>query len=91
MPAAAYFLVNGDYAAAAGIAAWGAFLSYVADGFVRQLVQKKMGEMHPLISLLGLIVGIMYFGAVGIIVGPLLLAVFILLAKMFREEYAPGW
>lgn len=91
VPAGIFFFLNGDYAAAAGIAAWGAFLSYAADGFVRQLVQKRVGEMHPLISLLGLIVGIMYFGVVGIIVGPLILAVFILLAKMFREEYVPAW
>lgn len=89
--AAIYFGLAGDYVTAVAVAAWGAFLSYIADGYVRQLVQRHMGEMHPLISLLGLIVGITYFGVVGIIIGPLILAVFILLAKMFREEYVPGW
>ncbi len=91
IPAGLYFIFLGDYFTAGAIVAWGAFLSYIADGYVRQLVQKHMGEMHPLISLLGLIVGITYFGIVGIIIGPLILAVFILLAKMFREEYVPRW
>ena len=61
------------------------------QNFVRQRVQKKVGEMHPLISLLGLIIGIAYFGIMGIIIGPLILAVFILMLKMFREEYLEGW
>jgi len=91
IPAGAFYLLTGNYAAGAGIIIWGAFLSYIADGFVRQRVQKKVGEMHPLISLLGLIIGIAYFGIMGIIIGPLILAVFILMLKMFREEYLQEW
>ena len=91
IPAGIYYLLNGDYIAGAGILVWGAFLSYIFDGLVRQQIQKKVGEMHPLISLIGLIIGITYFGVVGIIVGPLILTVFVLMAQMFRDEYVPGW
>ncbi|NYZ77390.1 AI-2E family transporter [Candidatus Micrarchaeota archaeon] len=91
IPAAAYYLITGNYPAGIGILLWGAFLSYIFDGFVRQRVQRQVGEMHPLISLIGLIIGIMYFGVTGIIIGPLILAVFVLMAQMFREEYLPGW
>ena len=91
IPAGIFYLLMGNYAAGAGIMIWGALLSYVADGFVRQRVQRKVGEMHPLISLLGLIIGIAYFGIMGIIIGPLILAVFILMLRMFREEYLEGW
>lgn len=58
---------------------------------MRQRVQSKVGEMHPLISLLGLIIGITYFGIMGIIIGPLILALFVLIVRMFREEYLQGW
>ena len=91
IPAGIFYLVTGNYTAGAGIIIWGAFLSYAADGFVRQRVQKNVGEMHPLISLLGLMIGITYFGITGIIIGPMILAVFILLVKMFKEEYLEGW
>lgn len=91
IPAGIFYLLMGNYTAGMGIILWGAFLSYALDGFVRQKVQKKVGEMHPLISLLGLIIGIAYFGVMGIIIGPLMLAVFILMLKMFREEYLKGW
>ena len=91
IPAGIFYLLMGNYTAGVGIIIWGAFLSYIADGLVRQRVQKKVGEMHPLISLLGLIIGIAYFGIMGIIIGPLILAVFILMLKMFREEYLEGW
>jgi len=91
IPAGIFYLLMGNYTAGIGIIIWGAFLSYIADGLVRQRVQKKVGEMHPLISLLGLIIGIAYFGIMGIIIGPLILAVFILMLKMFREEYLEGW
>ncbi len=91
IPAGAYYLLAGDYFAGGAILVWGAFLSYIFDGYIRQKVQRKVGEMHPLISLIGLIIGVTYFGVVGIIVGPLILTVFILTAQMFREEYLPGW
>ncbi len=91
IPAGAYYLLIGDYFAGGAVLVWGAFLSYIFDGFVRQKVQRKVGEMHPLISLIGLIIGVTYFGIVGIIIGPLILTLFVLMAQMFREEYVPGW
>ena len=91
IPIGAYCLIMGDYAGGIGIIVWGAFLSYIMDGLVRQHVQRKIGEIHPLLSLIGLIIGITYFGIMGIIVGPLILAVFVMLARMFKEEYVPGW
>ncbi len=91
MPIALYYLITGNYLTAVAILLWGAFLSYVFDGYIRQKVQKKVGEMHPLISLIGMIIGITYFGVVGIIVGPLILTIFVLVLGMFREEYIGEW
>ena len=91
IPMGIYYIAIGDYFSAAAIVIWGAFLSYIVDGYVRQGVQKKIGELHPLFSLIGLIIGITYFGIIGIIIGPLILAIFVLLARMFRDEYLPGW
>lgn len=91
IPVGLYLILTGDYVGGAGIILWGAFLSYIADGLLRQKVQKDIGEMHPLVSLVGLIIGITYFGVIGIIVGPLILTFFYLLTVMFKEEYVGKW
>jgi len=91
IPAGLYKIITGDPVSGIGILIWGAFLSYIFDGYVRQKVQRDVGELHPLISLIGMIIGVMYFGITGIIIGPLVLAVFVLMTRMFREEYLEGW
>ncbi len=91
IPAGIYYILAGEYVTAAAIVIWGAFLSYVLDGLVRQLVQSKIGSVHPFTSLIGLIIGVTYFGVTGIIIGPLLISIFVLTTQMFKEEYIPGW
>jgi predicted PurR-regulated permease PerM len=91
IPAGIYYIIEGEFIIAAALMAWGAFLSYLFDGYVRQLVQKRIGSIHPFVSIVGLIIGVAYFGVTGIIIGPLLISLFVLTAQMFKEEYLPGW
>ncbi|MHC1754278.1 MAG: AI-2E family transporter [Methanosarcina sp.] len=80
-------LLQQDYIAATGILATGVFLTIADYSFFRPVIQKKVGEIHPFQSLLGIVIGVSLFGLVGIIIGPLLLAYFYLMMKMFSEEY----
>lgn len=80
-------LLQQDYTAAAGIFATGALLNIADNSFFRPVIQKKVGEIHPFQSLLGIVIGVSLFGLVGIVIGPLLLAYFYLSTKMFSEEY----
>ncbi|MBU1446629.1 AI-2E family transporter [Patescibacteria group bacterium] len=91
IPVGAMYIYSGDHVSGIGIIIWGAFLSYIADGYIRQNVQNRIAKIHPFVSLMGLILGISYFGIVGIIVGPLVLSFFILMIKMFKDEYLPNW
>ncbi|MBK8370785.1 MAG: AI-2E family transporter [Saprospiraceae bacterium] len=47
------------------------------DNIARFLVQKKLADVHPLITMLGVFMGVGLFGFMGIIFGPLLLSVFL--------------
>lgn len=85
-PAAIIQLIQQDYFAAVGILVAGIFISSI-DNVVRPFVQKKLGSLHPLTSLLGIIIGINLFGLIGLVVGPLLLSYFLLIVRMFYEEY----
>jgi predicted PurR-regulated permease PerM len=86
LPAAIFQLIQGDYTAGIAILAAGLFIS-VIDNFLRPLVQNRVGEIHPFVSLLGIVIGISLFGLLGIIIGPLLLSYFLLTVEMFSREY----
>jgi len=43
--------------------------------------------VHPLITLLGVIIGINMFGFIGVIFGPLVLSVFFILARIYVDEF----
>ncbi|ABE53264.1 AI-2E family transporter [Methanococcoides burtonii] len=85
-PAVLFKLITQDYVAAIVILVAGIILSNI-DNVLRPYIQKKVGAMHPFVSLLGIFVGIYLFGLVGIVVGPLLISSFLLILKMFNEEY----
>ena len=86
LPAALIQLAAGDLSGMIGLLVWGIFVSSL-DNFIRTFIQKKVGKIHPFVSILGVIVGLSLFGLVGLIAGPLLISYFLLMLKMFKEEY----
>ena len=57
------------------------------DNLIRFILQKKMADTHPLITIFGVIIGLSLFGFMGIIFGPLLISIFILCFNIFKEKY----
>ncbi len=57
------------------------------DNVFRFMLQKKMGDVHPLITVFGVIIGINLFGFIGLIFGPILISMFILLVKIYMSEF----
>ena len=61
------------------------------DYLARVTLLKKIGDVHPVITVLGVIVGLSLFGFWGFIFGPLLISYFLLLYKIYRTEFgSPG-
>ncbi|MDE6163328.1 MAG: AI-2E family transporter [Bacteroides sp.] len=86
-PVAAYLAISGDWFNAIGIAAYGAIVVSQSDNLIRFILQKKMADTHPLITIFGVVVGLPLFGFMGVIFGPLLLSLFFLFVDMFKKEY----
>lgn len=86
-PVAAYLAISGDWFNAIGIAAYGAIVVSQSDNLIRFILQKKMADTHPLITIFGVVIGLPLFGFMGVIFGPLLLALFFLFVDMFKKEY----
>ena len=80
-------LASGDSFAAWGIILYGFIVVGSTDNIIRLYVLKKMDDVHPLITLIGVIIGIPLFGFIGLIFGPIFLSLFFIIAKMYKLEY----
>jgi predicted PurR-regulated permease PerM len=70
-----------------GILLYGIVVVGTTDNIIRLYVLKKLDNVHPLITLIGVIIGVPLFGFIGLIFGPLLISMFIILARIYKEEY----
>ncbi len=59
----------------------------LVDNIFRFVLQKRLGDVHPLITVLGVILGVNMFGFIGLIFGPILISLFILLVRIYVKEY----
>lgn len=58
------------------------------DNIFRIVLQRKLGDVHPVITLFGVIIGVNMFGFIGLIFGPILISMFILLVRIYINEFA---
>ena len=86
-PGAIVLLVNHRPGAAVGLALWGILIVGNIDYVIRPMVSRRWGHIHPLVTLIGALVGVPYLGILGLVIGPLALSYFFALINMYREEY----
>jgi predicted PurR-regulated permease PerM len=60
------------------------------DYLARITLMKKIGDVHPLITIFGVIVGLRLFGFMGFIFGPLIFSYLIILIKIYSNEFSEG-
>jgi predicted PurR-regulated permease PerM len=72
---------------AVGILIYGIAVVGSTDNLVRLYIMEKLSSEHPLITLIGVIIGIQLFGFIGLIFGPLLISLFLLILKIYKKEY----
>lgn len=87
IPVSIYFLIMGEWINALILLGYGGIIISQCDNLIRFLLQKKMANIHPLITIFGVVSGLPIFGFMGIIFGPLLVSLFLLFLDMFRKEY----
>jgi predicted PurR-regulated permease PerM len=57
------------------------------DYLARVTLMKRIGNVHPLITIFGVIIGLQLFGFMGFIFGPLIFSYFIVLIKIYAHEF----
>jgi predicted PurR-regulated permease PerM len=88
IPLVIYLFSSGENGKAIGLAIYSAVVIGNIDYFARVSFLKKVGDVHPVITILGLIAGLKLFGFWGFIFGPLLINYLLLLIKIYKSEFA---
>lgn len=86
-PLTVYLALTGDWLNAAGLGIYALVVITNIDNLIRFVLQKKMADIHPLVTIFGVVVGLSLFGFMGIIFGPLLVSIFLLCVNLFKKEY----
>jgi predicted PurR-regulated permease PerM len=69
-----------------GIIIWGAVIVANIDNVLRLIINKKIANIHPLVSIIGVIIGLPVFGILGLVFGPMLISFFLLLIKIYENK-----
>ncbi len=87
IPAVLVLLVTGQTGSAIGMAIWGAVAVGLVDNFVGPKLLGKTAKIHPLLVLISVLGGVLLFGFIGFLLGPILVAVFMAMIDMYRTDF----
>lgn len=87
VPLAIIFFANGNNWQGIFMLIYGFGVIGLVDNVFRFTLQKKIGNVHPLVTVFGVIIGLGLFGFIGLIFGPLLISLFLLLVKIYSSEF----
>jgi len=89
VPAALIFFLTGSISKGIALVVVGILIGTI-DNIIRPVINDKYGSIHPLVSILGIYIGIAQFGILGVFIGPLIIAYLVLFWDLYRKEFWRG-
>ena len=86
IPAAIILMATGHVLKGVGLLAYGLLFIGNIDNVLRMIINKKVANTHPIISVIGVFIGLPLFGILGLVFGPLLLSYFLLLLEIYETN-----
>lgn len=87
VPLVIFMYASGNTWNATGLLIYSLVVTGNVDYLARITLLKKIGHIHPMVTVIGVIVGLGLFGFIGLIFGPLLVNYVILLFKIYSSEF----
>ncbi len=87
VPLVIFLYSTGQNYTATGLTIYSIVVTGNVDYITRLGLLKKMGNIHPMITVLGVIIGLKLFGFMGLIFGPLLISYFLILIRIYINEF----
>ena len=89
-PAGIIELVQGNIVGGIFLLVYGFFIVGGIDNLLKPKIISGKGKIHPIVALIGVLGGLKLFGFIGIIIGPLIAALFIAMVEFYYEDYVKG-
>lgn len=86
IPAGLLLMADGHAIKGVVLIAYGVLFIGNVDNVLRMAINKRIANTHPLISLVGVFIGLPLFGILGLVFGPLLLSYFLLLVEIYQTN-----
>jgi predicted PurR-regulated permease PerM len=90
VPAALYLVVTGAWVQAAILTAWGLLVIGAVDNLLRPRLVGRRTRMHELLIFFGVLGGLDAFGVIGVILGPVVIAVTLALLEIVQQAGRPA-
>lgn len=87
LPLCIYMYASGNTNMAIGLTFYSVIVTSNIDYFARITIMKKLGDVHPVITMLGIIVGLNLFGFIGLIFGPVIVNYIVVLFHIYMNEF----
>jgi predicted PurR-regulated permease PerM len=87
VPLVIYLFSQGLTGPGSGLLIYSLVVTGNVDYLARVTLMQKIGNVHPLITVFGVIVGLQLFGFMGFIFGPLVFSYVIILIKIYAHEF----
>jgi predicted PurR-regulated permease PerM len=87
VPAGIIEIINNNMLGGIFILVYCFFIFTVIDNLLKPRIISGKGKIHPIVGLIGVLGGLKLFGFLGIIIGPIIAALFITMAEFFYEDY----
>ena len=91
VPAALYLVVTGEWGKAIILTVWGALVIGSVDNFLRPKLVGEKTRLHELLIFFSVLGGLQVFGVIGLVLGPVVVAITIALLDVLRRaDDSPG-
>ncbi len=90
IPGVIYLFIFNGFPPALGLAIWGAVAVGLIDNIVGPYLINRGINVHPFLILISVLGGLVVFGVVGFLLGPLILAFLFALLEIYRHSFSGG-
>ena len=89
IPVAIFLFVEGSSVSALGVIFFGLISTFLVNA-VKPVFVAQRTNVHSSVILIGMIGGLFFFGILGFILGPLILAYLLIILEIYRNKKSPG-
>lgn len=90
VPVVAFLYITGSVAQAVGLFFWGALIIGIIDNIIKPVLMGRSMELHPLAVMVSILGGMIFFGPVGVLLGPLTLSLLLTFSSTYSHLANPA-